>query len=143
MNELFIFNIKPEFYKIYKNRMGELFYILNRIYSMKSIEKTYGYNLFCQICNFLEKDNLNSFIKKYLEDKNMYSNNENEHIINNIYLGEISILTVKHSCIKIETNLNNSTFIEILKKYDNNLFVCNFNTLEYFFLSKLKLKLTI
>ena len=51
MKELYIFNVKEDFYKLYKNKQGELFYIFNRIYHMKEVEKEYGYNLFCQISN--------------------------------------------------------------------------------------------
>ena len=141
MNEFYIFNIKPEFYKIYKNRTGELFYILNRIYNMKKIEKDYGYNLFCQICNFYNKNDINSKIKKQLKKDIMYSNNDYEHVINNLFLGEISILTIKYSVIKVETNIDKSSFIDILKNTTNNLFLCNFNTMEYFFLSNSKLKI--
>ena len=58
----FIFNIKKEFYNLYKDKPSELFYIFNKIYYMREIEKEYGYNLFETVSNFYDKDYVNSFI---------------------------------------------------------------------------------
>ena len=65
MKEYYIFNLKKEFVKLYKDRPSELFYIFNRIYYMKEVDKNYGYNLFEQICNFIDKKEVNEFLKKY------------------------------------------------------------------------------
>lgn len=139
MKEYLVFNIKKEFAILYRNRPEELFYIFNRIYYMKEIDKNYGYNLFEQICNFYNKEELNSFIYETYKDKLMYSLSEDEHIINNLFLNEISVLTVKSSNIKIETNSENCTFFNDLRKYNEYLFVCNFKEQDYFFLKKYKI----
>mgnify|MGYP004580477871 FL=1 len=136
MKEYFVFNIKVEFAKLYKDRPSELFYIFNRIYYMKEIEKEYGYNLFDQISNFYDKKYVNSFIYNRYKDKIMYSNNGNEHIINNLFLNEISILKVKSSNLKIETNYDKCTFLKDLRHFNGHLFVCNFKEQEYFFIKK-------
>lgn len=141
MNELYIFNVKEEFYKLYKNKPGELFYIFNRIYNMKKSDKEYGYNLFCQISNFLDKKYINSFLINKYKDKIMYSNSHNEHVINNIFLNEITILTVKNSNIKIESNTNKPSFINDLKETKLILFLCDFKNKNYFFLAKKKTKI--
>ena len=86
MKELYIFNVKEEFYKLYREKPSELFFIFNRIYHMKLSDKEYGYNLFSQISNFLDKSKINEVIKDKYKDKIMYSNNGNEHIINNLFL---------------------------------------------------------
>ena len=52
------------FYKLYKDKPAELFYIFNRIYKMKKSDKEYGYNLFCQISNFLDKKSISDVIKQ-------------------------------------------------------------------------------
>ena len=139
MKEYLVFNIKKEFAILYRNRPEELFYIFNRIYYMKEIDKNYGYNLFEQICNFYNKEELNSFIYETYKDKLMYSLSEDEHIINNLFLNEISVLTVKSSNIKIETNSENCTFFNDLRKYNEYLLVCNFKEQDYFFLKKYKI----
>lgn len=140
MKELYIFNVKEEFYKLYKEKPSELFFIFNRIYSMKPSDKEYGYNLFSQISNFLNKEEINKHYKEKYNDKIMYSYNDNEHIINNLFLNEISILTVKNSNIKIETNIEKPSFLENIKELKGSFFVCNFKEQEYYFISKKKVK---
>lgn len=139
MKEYLVFNIKKEFVMLYKDRPEELFYIFNRIYYMKEIDKHYGYNLFEQICNFYDKVDINDFIYNTYKDKLMYSLSEDEHIINNLFKNEVSVLTVRNSNIKIETNSDNCTFFNDLKIYSNTLFVCNFKEQDYFFLKKHKI----
>ena len=138
MNEFLIFNVKEEFYKLYKNKPNELFYIFNRIYNMKEVDKEYGYNLFCQISDFLDKKEISHFIKKRYSDKIMYSNNGNEHVINNLFLSEISIATVKNSNIKIESNIMNPSFIDDLCDLKLHFFVCNFKDQDCYFIKKKK-----
>lgn len=140
MNEFYIFDVKEAFYKLYKNKPNELFFIYNRIYNMKKSDKEYGYNLFCQISNFLDKENINKLLKDEYKEKIMYSNSKNEHIINNLFVNEISILAVKNSNIKIESNITKPSFFENLKKLDLHLFVCDFKNNNYFFLSKNRIK---
>lgn len=140
MNEFFIFNIKNEFYKLYKNRPSELFFVFNRIYKMKSSDKEYGFNLFSQVSNFLDKNCINNYFKNKYNSKIMYSYNNNEHIINNIFLNEISILSVKSSNMKLESNINNPSFFKDIKEINGKYFVCNFKSQDYFFLDKKTIK---
>lgn len=141
MKEYFVFNIKREFARLYKEKPSELFFILNRIYFMKEIDKEYGYNLFEQIALFYDKESVNDFVKRRYIDKIMYSYTNNEHIINNLFLNEISILKIKSSNLKIETNIDNPTFFSDLKDLPFHLFVCNFKEQEFFFLKSYKEKI--
>lgn len=140
MKELYIFSIKEEFYKLYKDKQNELYYIFNRIYHMKKSDKKYGYNLFCQISNFLDKKSITKTLIEKYKDKIMYSNCGNEHIINNLFINEITILTVKNPNIKIESNINKPSFLEDLKDFNMNLFVCDFKNNNYYFIGRKKAK---
>ena len=140
MKEFYIFNIKEEFYKLYKEKPSELFFILNRIYNMKPIDKEYGYNLFSQISNFLDKKEINKLLNIKYADKIMYSYNNNEHIINNLFKNEISILTIKNANIKIDSNLKNPSFLKDLEDLKGAYFVCDFKEKEYFFIKRNKIK---
>ena len=140
MKEFYIFNVKDEFYKLYKDKPSELFFIFNRIYYMKPSDKEYGYNLFTQISNFYKKDEINKLFKNKYSDKIMYSYNDNEHVINNLFLNEISILTVKNSNIRIESNIDRPSFLEQLREIKGSFFVCNFKEQDYYFLAKKRVK---
>ena len=106
MKEYYIFNLKKEFAKLYKERPSELFYIFNRIYYMKEVDKNYGYNLFEQICNFIDKEEINEYLYNIYKDKMMYSYNENEHVINNLFLNEFIDDFNNNSNSKHEENEN-------------------------------------
>lgn len=139
MKEYYVFLIRDEFVKLYSSKSSDLFYIFNRIYYMKEMDKMYGYNLFSQISYFFNKDAVNEFLYNKYKDKIMYSYTNDEHIINNLFLNEISILKVKPSNIRIQTNTSSSSFLEDLKNYNKNLFVCNFKEQEFFFISDVKI----
>ncbi len=134
MKEYYIFNLKNEFKRLYKDKPSELFFIFNRIYYMKEMDKQYGYTLFSQIAEFYDKEKINKFLTSRYQDKIMYSFSVDEHIINNLFLNEISILKVKNSSIRIETNISNPSFFKDLKAFSDNFFVCNFKEQDYFFL---------
>lgn len=140
MKEFYIFNIKKEFARLYKDKPSQLFFIFNRIYYMKEIDADYGYNLFEQISDFYDKKQINDFITRRYIDKIMYSVTNNEHIINNLFLNEVSILKIKSSNLKIETNIDDPSFFVDLKEFSSNLFVCNFKEQDYFFLKSYKAK---
>lgn len=139
MKEYYVFLIRDEFVKLYSSKSSDLFYIFNRIYYMKEMDKMYGYNLFSQISYFFNIDDVNEFLYNKYKDKIMYSYTNDEHIINNLFLNEISILKVKPSSIRIQTNTSSSSFLEDLKNYNKNLFVCNFKEQEFFFISDVKI----
>lgn len=138
MKEFFIFNIKKEFATLYKEKPSELFFIFNRIYAMKEMDKEYGYNLFSQISLFFDKQQINHYLNRKYKDKIMYSTTKNEHILNNLFLNEISILKVKNSSLRIETNQEYPAFFKDLKGLPGELFVCNFKEQEFFFLRNKK-----
>ena len=140
MKEFYIFSIKEEFYKLYKEKPSELFFVFNRIYFMKPMDKEYGYNLFSQISNFFDKKEVNRLLNRKYADKIMYSYNNNEHILNNLFLNEISILTVKNSNIRIDSNIENPSFLKDLEDLKGPYFVCNFKDQDFFFIKSNKIK---
>lgn len=141
MKEYYIFNVKKEFASLYKNKQSDLFYIYNRIYYMKEIDKDYGYNLFEQISNFYNKEDIDLFIKNRYMNIMMYSYSPYMHVINNLFLNEVSILTIKNAYIKLETNINDPSFFNDLRELNKNLFVCSFKDNDYFFLTKRNIKI--
>ena len=83
------------------------------------------------------KENINSKLyTKYYYD-NGYSRSFNKHIINNE--NEKTKLTVYNAFIKIKTNNNITSFFNVLNN-EENVFVCDFNNKDYFWLNKVVTK---
>ena len=71
----------------------------------------------------------------------VYSYIKDEHIINNLFLNEISVLKVKPSNLWLQTNTDASSFLLDLKQFDGNLFFCDFKNQDYFFLRRRDIKI--
>ena len=69
----------------------------------------------------------------------VYSKSGNDHIINNLYKDEISVLTIKNSYILITANHNYSSFFNILNTFGNEYFICDFTYQDYFWLKDVKM----
>ena len=135
MKVYFIFDIKKEFKNLYKGNERVLYNILKQIYYLEKNEVEYGYNLFNQLINKINKNDLDRKIFiKYHQDI-PYSKRNQTHYINNLYKDEISRLTIKSSYMKLEVENNSKAFFKILSDFSENYFVCDFKNHEYFFLT--------
>lgn len=138
MRIYYIFSVKEEFYDLYKDYPRALYNILLEIYEMNKKEIEYGYTLFKQIIIPINKSKLDTSICNELKDKMRYSRNKDEHIINNLYSEEVSIMKIKNTHIIINTIQSYTEFFELLTKYEPFLFACDFKNDDYFFLSGIK-----
>lgn len=135
MKVYFIFDIKKEFKSLYKGNERVLYNILKQIYYLEKNEVEYGYNLFNQLINKINKSDLDRKIFiKYHQDI-PYSKRNQTHYINNLYKDEISRLTIKSSYMRLEVENNSKAFFKILSDFSENYFVCDFKNHEYFFLT--------
>ena len=139
MRRFYIFSIREELLDLYNENPGNLYKILKSIYEMKEDDITYAYHLFKQICFGI--DNLIINNKLYLQMHNdlVYTKIGNEHIINNLYKDEVSILKIKKTHMLLDSNSSYSSFFMFLNKYNKNYFICDFETNDYFFLKDIEL----
>ena len=135
MKVYFIFEVKDEFKKLYKGNERILFSILKQLYYLDKSELMYGYNLFSQLTNGINKRQLDQKIFIELHQEIPYSKRNQIHYINNLYKNEISRLEIKRSYIKLELEQEQSTFFKILENYSSNLFACDFSKQDYFFIT--------
>ena len=121
MRTFYIFKMKKEFVSLYQNSPGSLYNVLKHLYYMKRHEMSYGFNLFQQLTEKIDKNKLDREIYIKYHDEMVYSKNHDEHIINNLYKDEISILIIKSTYILINANRNYSSFFTILESlgYDS------------------------
>ncbi len=139
MRRFYVFNIRLELMSLYKDNQDNLYKILNSIYAMKEDELIYAYNLFKQICLGIDILALNNKIYLKMHNDLVYTKINNEHVINNLYKDEVSILKVKKSHLIIDCNSSYTSFFTILNSLDSNFFICDFQTGDYFFLNDIEL----
>jgi len=139
MRIYFVFKIKEEYTDLYRNTPSTLYNILNQMYYMKRSEIGYGFNLFNQMIDRINKFELDKYLYILLHTKMKYSKKGEDHILNNLYKDEVSILRVKTTHILINSNKSYTEFFALLNQFDSSLFVCDFNNHDYFFLSDIKL----
>ena len=124
---------------LYRENPSSLYGVLKHLYSMKRCDLTYGYNLFSQLTRKINKDELDKKIFLKYHKEMTYSKNGNDHVINNLYKDEVSILTIKKAYILITTNKNYSSFFNILSEFDDSYFVCDFIYQDYFWIKDIKI----
>ncbi len=139
MRIYFVFKIKDEYIELYKDSPRTLYNILNQMYYMKRNEIGYGFTLFNQMINRINKFDLDKYLYVLLHTKMKYSKKGENHILNNLYKDEVSVLRVKGTYILINSNKSYTEFFALLNNYDSKLFVCDFNNNDYFFLRDVKL----
>lgn len=139
MRAFYIFKMKKEFVSLYQNSPGSLYNVLKHLYYMKRHEMSYGFNLFQQLTEKIDKNKLDREIYIKYHDEMVYSKNHDEHIINNLYKDEISILIIKSTYILINANRNYSSFFTILESLGDEYFVCDFVSQDYFWINDIKM----
>ena len=139
MRTFYIFKMKKEIVRLYQNSPGSLYNVLKHLYYMKRHEMSYGFNLFQQLTEKIDKNKLDREIYIKYHDEMVYSKNHDEHIINNLYKDEISILIIKSTYILINANRNYSSFFTILESLGDEYFVCDFVSQDYFWINDIKM----
>ena len=138
MRKFYIFKIREEYQSLYRENSEPLYQILKYLYYLKPEENNYGIELFNQLIQVIDKNQLNRKIFIKYHCKRVYSKIGNTHIINDLYRDEISTLNIKHSYILLESKHNSSTFFQILSNESDTFFLCDFENQDYFWLSQVK-----
>lgn len=136
MRVFYIFDMKSEFKALYHGNESALFCILKQLYYLNSEEFVYGYRLFEQLTNKIDKNYIDHLLFLKMHQDIPYSKRDDKHRINNLYKDEISILEVRHAYIKIQAEQEGTSFFDILPTFSKNFFVCDFEMQDYFFLEK-------
>ena len=125
--------------ELYRDNSDGLYKILDSLYKMNDEELDYGYNLFKQVCIGIDTLNINTKLYLKMHDDLVYSKIDNEHIINNLYKDEVSVLKIKKSHMVLDCNNSYSSFFHLLNEFKYNFFVCDFHSGDYFFLTSINL----
>ncbi len=139
MRNYYIFRMKREFVNLYRDSPSSLFNVLKHLYYMKKCDVSYGFNLFNQLTMKIDKNKLDREIYIKYHNEMVYSKNKDEHIINNLYKDEVSILTIKNAYIYVTTNNNYTSFFNVIDSLGDEYFACDFEKLDYFWLNDIKM----
>lgn len=136
MRTFYIFKIKEEYAHLTKNNPYHLFKMLSYIYNIDREEIKRGADLFYKMVErFRNKEFDNKLFKKY-QDNFFYTKFKNIHQINNIYKKEESKLIVHQHFLLLKSTIIRPTFLQDLEELEN-LFLCDFENKDYFWLEKL------
>lgn len=137
MKLYYVFNIKNEIINLYRDKSSTLYKILENIYYLHEEDVNYGFSIFKELTNKNKVVDLNNSIYlKYHKDL-VYSKIGDEHIINDLYHDEVSVLKIKRSHLIIESNKSISSFFKVLLDINTNYFVCDFKDKEFFFINEI------
>ena len=139
MRIYYVFDIRSEYVDLYKETPNSLYNVLHQLYYMRKKDLEYGFNMFKQLANRIDKDEVDKNIFLKLHNKMTYVKKKDNHIINNLHKDEVIALKVKYSYILINTNKSYTDFFNVLALDNRNYFVCDFINNDYFFLSNIKI----
>ena len=134
MRTYYIFNVNRYFSYMYKNKPFKMYKMFEEIYYSKSYDSLNTYRNFETVAVPFNKTMLNEYIYYEFKLKYGYKRNGNKH---NLNTSENSTLQINNYNIKLITENNYSVFFKYLNNYNNNLFVCDFENMDYFWLCKL------
>ena len=137
MRVYYLFKINDSFSKLYHNKTYYLYKILEQISESSKNDFIISYRLFEQLAVAFNKAEVNGNIYKHCSSSEYYRKTLNKHVLDDGI--EKTKLTVYNTYVKIRTNKNITEFFKILEK-EKNVFVCDFNNKDYFWLSKVTSK---
>ncbi len=84
MRKYYLFNIRKEFYLVYKNNSYVLYKTLENLYKLKKENLSYGVSLFNQICDRIPKKQVENCFFEYIKINNdKFLINETKEVISN------------------------------------------------------------
>ena len=135
MRTFYIFKISNDLAVLTKDTPYNLYKTLEGIYLLDKGSISYGKDLLDQVIVPLDKEKYNKDLYEKNKDNDFYMKFGNTHKIINKYRKEETEIVVKNSHIVLKTNVlskNIKTFFPV-----PNLFACDFESRDYFWLSKL------
>lgn len=118
----YFFNVKDNYFK---NNETYLYELLYKLKNMKPYNYSYGITLYYNICTLFDTKALKYYIRKKTNFKE-YNNK--------FYLDKYNYIEIRKSCCVINNDKYLKEILCILYIYNNNIFACNFNNNEYFWI---------
>jgi hypothetical protein len=130
MRKYYLFIIKKEFAQVYRNNADILYKTIENLYYIKEENFNYGISLYNQLCLTFNV----GILTNYFQHHSLAKKNKYKYLFKN--KKEITLIEINHSCCTVITNLNFPTILKIFDYYSKDIFVCDFENKDYFWLSK-------
>ncbi len=137
MRTFYLFKIKNNYSTLTKDNPYNLYKAIENIYHLKQEDLKVGYNFFNQIRDTFNKDYLDNNIFEFYKNRYNYSKVKDTHMIYDYYSNEKSKLIVNPSYIFIKSTKQLPSFLKAITKKEN-IFVCDFDNIDYFWLEELQ-----
>lgn len=134
MRTYYIFNVNSFYKYMYKNNSFKMYKVFEEIYYSRNYDNLKTFRIMEEVCVPFNKIMLSEYIYYEYKLKYGYQRKDNVHVLNT---DEKTTLRINNYNIKVETDSNYSIFFNNIKNYNSNLFVCDFDNKDYFWLSKL------
>lgn len=138
MRTFYIFKINKELAILTKDSPYNMFKSMEQIYKLDKKDFNLGLKLFEQLAEPMDYKMINKRIFNIYKDNDYYIKYRNVHKIHNRYKPEETKLIVNRVYMLLESNIVKPLFLKNLN-YDNNLFVCDFDNKDYFWLESLRI----
>ena len=132
MRKYYLFIIRNDFSEVYRNNQKTLFFTLDNIYKLKYSNVYYGLSIYNQLCQVFNPDVIINYLSK--KNKKYIKKYHNKFFINDVFANERTCIQVNYSCIVMKTNSNMPYVMKIFNWYNCNIFVCDFENNDYFWL---------
>lgn len=134
MRKYYVFNVNKELTTLTKDSPYMLYKSFESIYKANKKDLVLAQKLYDGLANRINQKNIND--KIYADNKNnhFYYVVNNSHHYYNKYKSYEEIVTVKNTFLSVESSADKLILLKSLKNY--NLFVCDFENKDYFWLDE-------
>ncbi len=136
MRTFYIFEIKEDLKKMFVQTPYELFRTFETIY-YETNEVDTSLLFLRQLIHPIAMKDLDIALFKRFKDNYFYTKYKNIHSMHDVYRKENTTLKLYKTYLKLETNVVKPRFLEELQK-NHNLFLCDFEEKDYFWLDSLE-----
>ena len=136
MRQFYVFKIKKEYATLTKRNPYHLYHTLEQIYYVDKSDISLGLDLYQRIVEPFNRRQLDINLFKKYKDNYFYTKYSNIHQIHDVYRHEDTKLTVCKTYLGIESTIPRPAFLKDLEN-ENNLFFCDFENKDYFWLEKI------
>ena len=132
MRKYYLFVIKKEFSRVYQENADTLYKTLENLYKINPKNYNYGISLYKQLCLPFNVEVLSNYFTHQPLIKKI--NNKNKFFYRS--RKEFTIVKINYSCCIVISSLNLASILKLFDYYSKDVFVCDFENKDYFWLSK-------